>query len=87
MYRAVALYALRNGLLDAPEESRTAMLSQISLHFEHNDVTDHNDIYLNNENVEKEIRQTTLSSQMKPIVTSPTVRHRLCEEQRRIGQN
>lgn len=85
MYRAVALYALRHDLLSAPEEKKALMLSQITLSFEYNPETDHNDMMLNGENIENEIRQTSLSSQMKPIVISPSVRRWLGEEQKRIG--
>ena len=86
MYRAVAVYAMRHGLLDAPESEKQTMLSQITLCFQYNPDTDHNDIILNGENIEQEIRLTSLSSQMKPIVVSPSVRSWLGEEQRRIGQ-
>lgn len=86
MYRAVALYAIRHGLLDAPENEKKTMLSQITLSFHYNPETHHNDMMLNGENIEKEIRQTSLSSQMKPIVVSPSVRSWLGEEQKRIGQ-
>lgn len=86
MYRAVAVYAMRHGLLDAPESEKKTMLSQITLCFQYNPDTDHNDIILNGENIEQEIRLTSLSSQMKPIVVSPSIRSWLGEEQRRIGQ-
>ena len=85
MYRAVALYALRHDLLTAPEEEKALMLSQITLSFQYNPKTNHNDMILNGENIENEIRQTSLSSQMKPIVVSPSVRSWLGEEQKRIG--
>jgi len=86
MYRAVAWYATRHGLLDADEHTKTEMLSQINLSFQYNPETHHNDILLNRENIEKEIRLTSLSSQMKPIVVSPSVRSWLGNEQKRIGQ-
>ena len=86
MYRAVAVYAMRHRLLDAPESEKQTMLSQVTLSFQYNPDTDHNDIILNGENIEQEIRLTSLSSQMKPIVVSPSVRSWLGEEQRRIGQ-
>ena len=86
MYRAVAVYAMRHGLLDAPASEKQTMLSQITLCFQYNPDTDHNDIILNGENIEQEIRLTSLSSQMKPIVVSPSIRSWLGEEQRRIGQ-
>lgn len=87
MYRAVALYALRNNLLDSTEEQKRDMLESIELLFEYNSKTDHDDIILNGENVEHEIRDPKLSSQMKPIVTSPCVRKRLWQEQQKIWQD
>lgn len=86
MYRAVAVYAMRHRLLDAPERDKQTMLSQITLSFQYNPETDHNDMMLNGENIEQEIRLTSLSSQMKPIVVSPSVRSWLGEEQKRIWQ-
>ncbi len=85
MYRAVTLYACRHGLLDADEQTKTAMMSQIDLSFAYNSDTGHSDILLNGENVEKEIRQTTLSLKMKPIVTSPGVRSALIKKQQELG--
>lgn len=87
MYRAVTLYALRNNLLHASEEEKQAMLKHIQLSFIPHPQTGHHDIVLNGEVVEQEIRSTQLSSQMKPIVTSPSIRQRLAQEQRRIATN
>lgn len=84
MYRAVTLYAIRHNLLESSEQAKQDMLSQIQLTFVYNPDSDHNDICLNNENVEALIRTTQLSSQMKPIVTSPIIRERLSKEQRKL---
>lgn len=60
MYRSVTLYALRNNLFD---EDGTIKLSElekqmpdINISFKLNETTGRPDTYLNNENVEKEIR-------------------------------
>jgi cytidylate kinase len=74
MYRAVARYALAHDLMNADEISKSEMMSQIDISFHYNTETDHDDVYLNGENIENEIRQTSLTSLMKPIVVSPAVR-------------
>jgi cytidylate kinase len=74
MYRAVARYALAHDLMHADEVSKSEMISQIDISFHYNTETDHDDVYVNGENIENEIRQTSLTSLMKPIVISPAVR-------------
>jgi CMP/dCMP kinase len=61
MYRAVTLYAKRHNLLDASEKEKIAMMDAIALEFSYNDQTNHYDMFLNGENVEKEIRNTSLA--------------------------
>jgi cytidylate kinase len=68
MYRAVTLYAQRNNLLDANETIKVTMMEDISLSYTYNEDTDHYDIILNGENVEREIRQTSLALQLHKIV-------------------
>lgn len=77
MYRAVARYAREHELLDAHEQTKTEMMSQIDISFHYNPETNHDDVYLNDQNIEKEVRQTALSLIMKPIVVSPGVRSAL----------
>ena len=84
MYRAVARYAREHGIMDADEQTKTQMMSQIDISFQYNSGTDHDDVYLNGKNIENEIRQTALTSIMKPIVVSPAVRTSLWEKQRLI---
>lgn len=84
MYRAVARYAREHGLLESNEQTKADMMSQITISFHYNSETDHDDVYLNGQNIENEIRQTTLTSIMKPIVVSPVVRTSLWEKQRLI---
>ena len=74
MYRAVARYALQHDLMNADEVSKSEMMSQIDISFCYNPETDHDDVYVNGDNIENEIRHTSLTSFMKPIVISPAVR-------------
>src|SRR5690606_8500578 len=60
MYRAVALFARRNGLIDSEKFDSTgliARLSEINLKFIFNPELGFGEMYLNGENVEQEIRQ------------------------------
>lgn len=86
MYRAVARYAIQYGFLDADEQTKTQMMSQIDISFHYNPETDHDDVYLNNQNIENEIRQTDLTLRMRPIVVSPAVRSALWNLQRKIWE-
>jgi len=61
MYRAVTLYAKRHNLLDASDKEKVAMMDAIDLAFAYNEETKHYDMILNGENVEKEIRNTSLA--------------------------
>ena len=86
MYRAVARYAIQHGFLDSDEQTKTQMMSQIDITFHYNTETDHDDVYLNNQNIENEIRQTDLTLRMKPIVISLAVRSALWNLQRKIWE-
>jgi cytidylate kinase len=74
MYRAVTWYAIENGFLDADEEIKKQMMSQIDISFHYNSDTNHDDVYVNGQNIENNIRQISLTSVMKKIVVSPIVR-------------
>lgn len=85
MYRAVTLHAIRHGLLQSSEDRKRGMCQDIRLSFVYNPKTDHNDMFLNEQDIEKEIRDIRLSSQMQPIVTSPTIRSWLGQIQQQFG--
>ncbi len=81
MYRATTLYAIRNNLLDATDQEKVAMLEWITMNFQINPQNWNQDMILNWENVEKEIRNTSLWLQMKPIVTCIPLRKKMIEIQ------
>lgn len=90
MYRAVTLYCLRhnlinNGIVNIPELS--ANLDKIKVSFKFNDKTNHNDIWLNGENVEQEIRQLTVSQNVSPVAAVAEVRHLLVALQQEMGKS
>ena len=91
MYRAVTLYALRNGLF--PDEGikeaelRAAIdAGKIQISFRFNPETGRPDTYLNGEKVEEEIRQMAVSSHVSPIAALPFVRTLLTEQQQAMGR-
>lgn len=87
MYRAVTLYFLRQGLLDASDIEKVAAMDQIHLDFVYNKKTDTFDMYLNDENVEQEIRKTDLALHMHKVVSIPGVRSKLVALQQAYGAN
>jgi len=90
MYRAVTLYCLRhnlinNGIVNIPELK--ANLDKIKVTFRFNDKTNHNDIWLNGENVEQEIRLLTVSQNVSPVAAVAEVRHLLVALQQEMGKS
>ena len=91
MYRAVTLYALRNGLFNEDgtiaEAELEAQLPEIDITFKLNSDTGRPDTYLNGECVEKEIRSLEVSNHVSPIATLPFVRHALVAQQQQMGRD
>jgi cytidylate kinase len=90
MYRGVALYCLRNGLIvnAIPNVSEIENhLSNIQLDFYYNPETRIQELLLNNENVEQEIRTPEVAAVVSQIATLRSVRVKLVEEQQKIGEN
>lgn len=89
MYRAVTLYAMRHGLIDAegnvniPEVINA--LPDIKIDFEVNG--DSQSTILNGENVEREIRTLAVSNHVSPIAAIPEVRHALVKMQQAMGES
>ena len=88
MYRAVTLYALRNDFIlgkHIDEQKIIASLPNIEIHFELNEHKKP-EIFLNNENVEDEIRRMEVSSYVSPVAAIPEVRYKLVNLQRDMGK-
>lgn len=90
MYRAVTLFALRNGLFATDGSIDTARLEQlmpqINISFKFNQATGAPDTYLNGELVERDIRTIEVSSHVSPIAAIPFVRQALVAQQQKMGQ-
>ena len=90
MYRAVALYCFNQGWIttDGIDESSVVNnLDKISLHFERNLKNSKLEIFLNNCNVEKEIRTLEISQLVSKIASIKQVRSKLVFEQQKMGEN
>jgi len=90
MYRAVTLYCLRNDLINNGIVSTSKLrtkLDQIKVAFKFNPQTQHNDIWLNGENVEQEIRLLAVSQNVSPVAAIPEVRHLLVALQQEVGKS
>lgn len=90
MYRAVTLYALRNGLMNAEtKEIKTEELQQqikeVSISFVLNE-NGQKQTVLNGEIVEQEIRQMLVSSCVSPIAALGFVRSHLVALQQQMGE-
>ena len=89
MYRAVTLYAMRHGMIDADRvvdvEALTAALPSISIDFRVDGDTQ--STLLNGEDVELEIRSMPVSSNVSPVAAVPSVRHALVKMQQGLGRS
>ena len=90
MYRAIALFAMENGYISKDfldKESLVNSLPSIKLHFQFNADLGFAEMYLNEVNVEKEIRTIEVSSFVSKIAEISEVRAKLVEQQQEMGKN
>jgi len=89
MYRAVTLFAMRNGFVDEHHKDVDALvnsLDKIQLEFHYNDELGFSEMYLNGENVEKEIRTMEVSQFVSPVAEIEAVRMKLVAMQQKMGK-
>lgn len=88
MYRAVTLYALRNGLISkdniVDKDKLIKRLADIHIDFKPTETGQHT--LLNGEDVEKEIRTMEVSSSVSPVAAIPEIRHHLVALQQEFGR-
>ena len=91
MYRAVTLYAMRNGLFNADGSVKTAdlerQMNKINITFKVNKTAERPDTYLNNELVENDIRTLEVSNHVSQIAAIPFVREAMVAQQQRMGKD
>ncbi len=90
MYRAVTLFAMREGLFDAqgqPDAARLeALVPKIEVSFRLDPDTHLPLVCLNGEVVEEEVRTLEVSSHVSAIAALPFVREALTRQQQRMGE-
>lgn len=88
MYRAVTLFAMRSGFAGNNHENFHALvklLPKIKLKFINNEVLGYSEMFLNGENVEKEIRSLEVSQYVSRVAEIEEVRHMLVDLQKNMG--
>lgn len=91
MYRAVTLFVQQHGLsLDdlasMTEDQLEKMLDHIHISFHLNPETGSSEVYLNELNVEKKIRDLKVSDWVSPVSAIPAIRHRMVALQQSYGK-
>ncbi|MBL0738035.1 (d)CMP kinase [Flavobacterium sp. GN10] len=90
MYRAVAYFAMQHNLIGADffkKEALIEALADIKLEFRFNAELGFAEMYLNGENVEKQIRTIEVSNFVSKVAAVSEVRAKLVEQQQEMGTN
>ena len=87
MYRAVALFFLRAGIDFDNTLDIAAALNKITLQFKYNPATLQSDMYLNEENVEQEIREMRVSQKVSEVAALALVRDFAVAQQQAMGES
>ena len=91
MYRAVTLFALRNNLINdsnhqVDEKKLQDLIKQIKIDFRNSTERNRQETYLNNENVEDEIREMNVSNNVSFISKIRFVREKMVSFQQEMGK-
>ena len=90
MYRAVTFYALKHGWIDERQEINSEALlnalPNIDVEFIFNPITHHSDVFLNGENVERDVRTMAVSSLVSKVSAIKEVREKMVALQRQMGK-
>ena len=90
MYRAITYFAMKNNWVDAEHLNQTeliANLKNIQLSFQFNADLGFSEMFLNNENIEKQIRTIEVSNLVSKIAEISEVRTKLVEQQQAMGKS
>jgi CMP/dCMP kinase len=90
MYRAVALFTMQNGYINADffdKETLVNSLPNIKLQFKFNTALGFAETYLNDVNIEKEIRTIEVSNFVSKVAEISEVRAKLVEQQKEMGKD
>ena len=89
MYRAVTLYCIQNGFFEQDKldlDKLENIISQIRINFQFNSETGKSDTYLNDKNVEKEIRTMEVAEKVSLVSAVGFVRHAMVAQQQEMGK-
>ena len=90
MYRAVAYFAMQNGYVNATSFDKESLINSlpfIRLEFKFNSELGFAEMYLNDINIEKEIRTIEVSNYVSKVAEISEVRAKLVEQQKEMGIN
>ncbi len=90
MYRAITWYAIQKKHITLEGVNKELLIENVPsilLHFEFNEQLGFAEMYLNNQNVEKEIRTIEVSNFVSKIAEISEVRAKLVEQQQEMGKN
>ena len=88
MYRAVAYYAMKQGLIDENHFDKEGLISdldKIDLSFQFNTSLGYAEIFLNGQNVESFIRSIEVSNMVSKVASISAVREKLVEQQQKMS--
>ena len=91
MYRAVTLFAIRNTLINKEnhqvnEEKLQNLINQIHISFKYNSENNRQETFLNNENVEDEIREMNVYNNVSFIRKIGFIREKMVNFQQEMGK-
>ena len=90
MYRAVAYFAMKKEFINVDHFDKLSLINSlpnIKLHFQFNSELGFAEMYLNNENIEKQIRTIEVSNFVSKVAEVSEVRAKLVEQQQEMGKN
>lgn len=88
MYRAVAYYAMKQGLIDEKHFDKEGLISdldKIHLNLQFNTELGYAEIFLNGENVESFIRSIEVSNMVSKVASISEIREKLVEQQQKMS--
>jgi cytidylate kinase len=86
MYRAITLYFLRNEVNYKEHSEVIDALANIHLSFEYNEATGRSEIHLNDENVERYIRDLIVAEKVSEVAAIKEVRSFAVAQQKKMGK-
>ncbi|WP_040254664.1 (d)CMP kinase [Psychroserpens mesophilus] len=90
MYRAVTFYAMKNGFIAENHFNKQQLinhLDDINIDFKFNESLGFAEVYLNGQNIEKDIRTLDVSQFVSQVATVSEVREQLVLQQQNFGKN